>query len=83
MQNSSRLKNSLVVCDWLFPIYASASSTMLYKGDLDIERKLFCAATGIQMNETEWHRTGERIYNLERALLVRDNHRNREEEGKK
>ena len=80
MQNSSRLKNSLVVCDWMFPIYASTNNNNLYKGDPDIERRMFCAATGIDMDNDEWQRAGERIYNLERSLLVRDNQRSREQD---
>jgi aldehyde:ferredoxin oxidoreductase len=80
MQNSSRLKNSLVVCDWMFPIYSSTNNNYNYEGDPDIERRLFCTATGIELNKKEWQQTGERIYNLERALLVRDNQRSREQD---
>ncbi len=79
-QNTSRLKNSLVLCDWMFPIYASTNNNDLYKGDPDMERKLFCAATGIEMDAAEFQKTGERIYNLERAVLIRDNRRTRNDD---
>lgn len=80
LQNRSRLKNSLVLCDWIFPVFGSPNNPPHFEGDGNIERKLFCAATGIDMDEAEWYRTGERIYNLERALLVRDNHRSRQDD---
>jgi aldehyde:ferredoxin oxidoreductase len=80
MQNMSRLKNSMVVCDWLFPLITSHNNAPTYKADPDIERKMFCAATGIDMDIQEWNITGERIYNLERALLVRDNKRTRDDD---
>ncbi|MBI2868382.1 MAG: hypothetical protein HYX96_00965 [Chloroflexi bacterium] len=80
MQNSSRLKNSLVVCDWMFPIYTSTNSSYGYKGDPDIERRIFGAATGINLDPVEFQRAGERIYNLERAILVRDNQRTRKDD---
>ncbi len=75
VQNMSRLKNSLVLCDWsTFPILTSVN-TPDYKGDPDVERRLFCAATGMDVDVPGWLKIGERIFNLERALLVREGRR--------
>jgi aldehyde:ferredoxin oxidoreductase len=80
IQNMSRLKNSMVVCDWLFPLLSSHNNAPTYKADPDIERKMFCAATGVDYDAKEWDKAGERIYNLERALLIRDNQRTRDDD---
>lgn len=75
VQNMSRLKNSLVLCDWsTFPILTSINSPD-FRGDPDAERKLFCAATGIDVDVNQWLRIGERIFNLERAIMVREGRR--------
>ncbi len=76
IQNSSSLKNSLVLCDWsCFPILTSLNNPPEYGGDPDLERKLFCSGTGIDVDETEWSRIGERIYNLERCIMIREGRR--------
>ena len=80
LQNRSRLKNSLVLCDWIFPVFTSHNNPPHFKGNGDIERQLFSTATGIDLNEADWSQIGERIYNLERALLVRDNQRSRKDD---
>ncbi|MBS7627231.1 hypothetical protein KEJ36_00125, partial [Candidatus Bathyarchaeota archaeon] len=41
-------------------------------GDTSMESLLFSAATGIDISEARLDRAGERIYNLERAILVRE-----------
>ena len=76
VQNMSSLKNSLVLCDWsCFPILTSINNPPGYEGDPDMERKLYCSATGQDLDVKEWLRIGERIVNLERCLLVREGRR--------
>jgi aldehyde:ferredoxin oxidoreductase len=75
VQNMSRLKNSLVLCDWsIFPILSSPN-TADHRGDPDAERKLYCAATGHNLSREEWLTIGERIFNLERAIMAREGRR--------
>lgn len=79
VQNMSRLKNSLVLCDWsTFPILTSVN-TPDFRGDPDAERKLFCAATGIDVDVEKWLQIGERIFNLERAIMVREGRRKKDD----
>jgi aldehyde:ferredoxin oxidoreductase len=40
-----------------------------------MERKLYCSATGQDLEKEEWLRIGERIVNLERCLMVREGRR--------
>ena len=76
IQNMSSLKNSLVLCDWsCFPILSSINNPPEYQGDPDMERKLYCSATGQDQDVNEWLRIGERIVNLERCVMVREGRR--------
>jgi aldehyde:ferredoxin oxidoreductase len=80
IQNMSCLKNSLVLCDWsTFPILTSVNTPPDFKGDPDVERKLFCAATGVDVDVTQWLKIGERIFNLERAIMVREGRRKKDD----
>ena len=80
VQNTSSLKNSLVLCDWsCFPILTSLNNPPGFKGDPDLERRLFCSATGRDIDAAEWLQTGERIVNLERCVLVREGRRKRDD----
>jgi len=83
-QHRSCIKDSLLLCDWVFPrTFASfGSQEELDKatdlvGDIDAESKLFIPATGIEMSSKDLEKAGERIYNLERALHIRNYNRNR------
>ncbi|MBN1369912.1 MAG: hypothetical protein JW954_06730 [Dehalococcoidaceae bacterium] len=69
-EHRSEIKCSLTLCDWAFPIayYTSAES------------KLFSAVTGIDTSEEELDFIGERLKNLQRAVLIRNNDRTREVE---
>ena len=79
VQNMSRLKNSLVLCDWsAFPINSSVNMPN-YEGDPDLERRLFCTAVGVDMAPSEWIRMGERIFNLERAIMAREGRRRKDD----
>lgn len=79
VQNMSRLKNSLVLCDWsMFPILTSPN-TPDYRGDPDAERKLYCAATGDDVDRSEWMKMGERIFNIERAIMAREGRRKKDD----
>lgn len=83
-QHRSCIKDSLLLCDWIFPrTFASYESQAgidgadELSGDIDLEAKLFSPATGVEMDSEDLERCGERIYNLERALHIRNYGRNR------
>jgi len=85
--NRSCVKDSLLLCDWVFPrLIASFETDRDFKaaddiaGDTSIESCLFSAATGVSWTEDELDKAGERIYNLERAILVRSGRSRRMDE---
>jgi aldehyde:ferredoxin oxidoreductase len=66
------LKDSLPVCDWVFPIVVSPHPEKKFMGDTSIESKLFSAVTGIKWGEKELDHAAERCWNLHRAITLRD-----------
>ena len=85
--NRSAIKDSLFVCDWMFPcMFSLTQKDGRCRADgmegVDFEWHLFTATTGMDVSKEDFYRTGERICNLERALQVRDFHRTRtDDEG--
>lgn len=78
-QNRLVLKDSLPVCDQVFPLIFSRNSADGY-GDTSVEAKLFSATTGIDTSEEELDFIGSRIYCLERAIMVREGRTRRDDE---
>jgi aldehyde:ferredoxin oxidoreductase len=70
-QNRSALVEAMVLCDRVYPVIINRR-VRGGSGDLAAEAKLFSAATGIDMTESEGNTLGERIVNLERAIMVRE-----------
>jgi aldehyde:ferredoxin oxidoreductase len=68
------IKSSLILCDWAFPIVMS-QYTKDHMGDPSLESKLYSAVTGIETTEEEMYVIGERIFNLERAIMIREGRR--------
>lgn len=64
-------KDSLMLCDSVWPIMVSWN-TPDHVGDPTLEGRVFSAVTGIEMDEAGLHRYGERIFNLQRAVLLRE-----------
>ena len=72
IQNRTYLRDSLGLCDFVWPITYSYS-TPDGVGDPDLEGKIFRAVTGIPA--TELGAYAERIFNLQRLIRVREGHR--------
>jgi len=77
IQDRQYAKESLVLCDFMWPV-TSAKYSEDHVGDPTIESRLFSAITGRETSEQELYRTGERIFNLQRAILAREGHHGRE-----
>lgn len=88
-QHRAIIKDSLGVCDWVFPIVrrsfadaeAQESAGEFIFGDVNAEALLYRACTGIPLTIEEMERPiAERIINLERCIEVRNNGRSRIED---
>ena len=71
IQERVMVKDSLLLCEAAWPIMDSFN-TEDHVGDPALESKLFSAVTGIDTNEVELLVYGERIFNLQRAILIRE-----------
>jgi aldehyde:ferredoxin oxidoreductase len=77
IQDRQYAKEGLILCDYLWPIIDLASSAD-HVGDPTLESKLLSAVTGHEVDEEGLYRIGERVFNLQRAILVREGHRGRD-----
>lgn len=64
-------KDCLLLCDSCWPVMFSWN-TPDHVGDPTLESRTFTAVTGIEMDEKGLNAYGERIFNLERAILIRE-----------
>jgi aldehyde:ferredoxin oxidoreductase len=66
------LHDSLSICNWMGPWVASPLKERGYRGDDSLESLFYSLATGDNKNRQELDEAGERIFNLHRALTIRD-----------
>ncbi len=71
IQNREYAKESLILCDFLWPIIWVRHSDD-HVGDPTLESQVFSAVTGRETDEQGLYRFGERILNLQRAILMRE-----------
>ena len=74
--------DSLVLCSWAWPILENGG---IVAGDHigetpTLESRIYSAVTGNEVDQEELYKIGERIFNLERAVLVRDGRRGRQDD---
>lgn len=78
VQNHQCLKNSLHICEW-----ASLPTQFFHPPEMDIrifESRFLAAVTGLELSPDELWKTGERIWNLRRAIMVLRENRHRDED---
>jgi aldehyde:ferredoxin oxidoreductase len=68
------VKDSLLLCDSVWPLMVSWN-TPDHLGDPTLESRIFSAVTGIDTDEAGLHQYGERIFNLQRRVLLREGRR--------
>lgn len=71
IQDREYAKESLILCDSAWPFLYSAAGEN-HMGDPSLESKLYSAITGRETSEQELYSFGERIFNLQRAIHVRE-----------
>ncbi len=80
IQDRECAKDTLILCGYLFPIMFSRN-TPDHVGDPSMEAKLYSALTGIDIDEQGLNLVGERIFNLQRAVMTREGHRGRTDDS--
>jgi aldehyde:ferredoxin oxidoreductase len=79
IQDRTLMKDSLVLCDSVWPMMDSFN-TPDNVGDPTLESRLFSAVTGIDTDEEGLLAYGERIFNQQRAILLREGWKAREDD---
>lgn len=79
IQDRQYAKECLVLCDWLWPI-TNIEYSEDHLGDPAMESKVLSAVLGEETDEEGLYRIGERVFNLQRAIFVREGHRGREDD---
>ena len=71
IQNREYAKENLVVCDFFYPLI-TADGTEDHVGDPTLESRILSAVTGMDIDEQGYYLTGERVFNLQRAIQSRE-----------
>jgi aldehyde:ferredoxin oxidoreductase len=71
IQDRQYAKESLMLCDWMYPVLDRPVGED-HAGDPGVESALYSAVTGIETDEAALARMGERAFNLQRAILLRE-----------
>jgi aldehyde:ferredoxin oxidoreductase len=65
------LHNSLTLCNYTLPTWCSPLKSRKYRGDVEMEAKIYSAVTGDMISREEIEETGLRILTLFRSLTAR------------
>ncbi|MDY6967997.1 MAG: aldehyde ferredoxin oxidoreductase N-terminal domain-containing protein [Spirochaetota bacterium] len=79
IQDRQYAKESLILCDLSWPIIHS-HATEGHLGDPTLESKIYKAVTGRDVDETGLYKIAERIFNLQRAILISEGRKGREDD---
>ncbi|MBL7119869.1 MAG: hypothetical protein ISS53_04215 [Dehalococcoidia bacterium] len=79
IQDRETAKECLILCDFQSPIMDLESSED-HVGDPTLESNILSAVTGNEVDKEGLDRIGERVFNLLRAISVREGHRGRDDD---
>lgn len=79
IQDRLYAQECLILCDFAWPVTdVAVPENGDHFGDPTLESKIYSAVTGRQTNEAGLNEIGERIFNLQRAILSREGHAGRD-----
>ena len=78
IQDRQYARECLVLCDMPFNNASSVMYSEDHIGDPALDSKMLAAVAGGEPDEQALYRTGERVFNLQHAILAREGHRGRE-----
>jgi aldehyde:ferredoxin oxidoreductase len=80
IQDREYAKECLVLCSFLWPVLDIVNSDD-HVGDPTLESQILSAVTGEDVDEEGLYRIGERTFNLQRAILIREGHRGKQDDA--
>ncbi len=78
IQDRQYERECLIVCDFAMNNASTVMQSTDHVGDPALESRMLAAVTGRAWSEEELYHIGERAFNLQRAIHVREGHRGRE-----
>lgn len=79
IQNRESIKECLILCDFAWPVMKAADSVD-HLGDPSLPSQVFTAVTGQEIDQDGLDRIGERVFNLQRAIMIREGHYGRKDD---
>lgn len=79
IQDRQHAKDCLVLCGFLWPVLDVEHSPD-HVGDAGLESRILSAVTGKDVDTEGLRLVGERVFNLERSIHIREGHRGREDD---
>lgn len=79
IQDREYAKECLILCDWIWPVIDVKASES-HIGDPSLESKIYSSVTGKEVDEEGLYHIGERVFNLQRAILLREGHHGRQDD---
>jgi len=76
IQDREYAKECLILCDFAWPIVHTLAGD--HVGDPSVESRMLSAVTGLEVDEEGLYRIGERVFNMQRAIHIREGHKGRE-----
>ncbi|MFC1944299.1 aldehyde ferredoxin oxidoreductase C-terminal domain-containing protein [Chloroflexota bacterium] len=78
IQDRQSVRESLIFCDIAIGWTAAVRDSEDHVGDPSLDSRMLSAVTGREIGEEGLYQIGERIFNLQRAILAREGHVGRE-----
>jgi len=79
IQERQLAKECAGFCDWMFPLI-DIPNDKEHVGDPTFESRILSAALGRPFSEKDFYLLGERVFNLQRAILLREGHAARKDD---
>jgi aldehyde:ferredoxin oxidoreductase len=79
IQDRVYVKECLNLCDFAWPMM-DVKHSQDHVGDRTLPSKVFAAVTGREMDVQGLDKIGERVFNLQRAILIREGHEGRKDD---
>ncbi len=76
IQDRQYARECLILCDFQSPAWF-IPFTKDHAGDPTLESRMLSAVTGKNFSEEDLYEAGERVFNLQRAILIREGHKGR------
>ncbi len=73
IQERQLAKECAGFCDWMFPLI-DIPNDKEHVGDPTFESRILSAALGRDFSEEDFYHLGERVFNLQRAIILREGH---------